>query len=190
MPMTAEQPIDTTYSGNLLKGTRFGSVPTVCRLLDDSLKNKYFFYQGSGGEITTSLSITPSGASIDLYSKPQNNLKTAIDTICSSFGLNIKELSEILNVKSRKSIYNWIKGETQPRKLTAKKIYELLLISNSWANSGFSADRDLLYRPVIDGKSVFDLLSEKQLNKELVLFSGSRLNAVLSKGKPLSDPFS
>ena len=188
--MTAEQPVDSIYNDVHLKRTAFSSLPAVCRSLTESdLKNKYFLYQGSGGEITTSLNFTLSGGSIDIYKEPQSNLKIAIDSICISFGLNIRELSEILSVKSRKSIYNWIKGETQPRKSTAKKIYDLLLISNSWKNSGFSADRELLHQPVADGKSVFDLLSEKQLNKELIIFSGSRLHAVLSKGKSLSDPF-
>ncbi len=155
----------------------------------ERLKQTYFLYRGSGGEVATLLSGSLSGANTQVYTTPQNKLATALDDICLAFGLTKEELTQVCNIQSRKTLYNWINGETEPRKSAMSRIFDLLVTARAWRSSGFSADRDRLHEPVLDDQSVFDLLSQPEIDKERILFAGSRLNLMSPAITELSDPF-
>ena len=119
----------------------------------------------------------------------QIKLAAAVNEICLAFGLTKEELAQVCNVQSRKTFHNWINGEAKPRKSAMSRIFDLLVISRAWTSSGFTADREQLYEPVFGNQSVFDLLNKPDIDKDRILFAGSRLNMLSPAKDELSDPF-
>lgn len=149
----------------------------------------FSLYQGSGGEVASLLSITPSGANTQVHTAPQNKLATAVNEICLAFGLTKEELAQVCKVQSRKTLYNWIKGESKPRKSAMRRVFDLLVTARAWLSSGFTADWKQLHEPVLGNQSVFDLLNQPDIDKERILFAGSRLKMLSPVKDELSDPF-
>jgi len=156
---------------------------------DEEHKLVFSLYQGSGGEVASLLSSTPSGANTQVRIAPQNKLATAVHEICLAFGLTKDELAQVCQVQSRKTLYNWINGDTRPRKLTMNRVFDLLITARAWLGSGFAADREQLREPVLGNQSLFDLLNQLEIDKERILFAGSRLNLRSPEKEEISDPF-
>ncbi len=181
-------PNDAYYASGAF--SQYAAPPAIHLVLpEEELKQAYFLYQGSGGEVASLLSANLSGANTQVYTTPQNKLATALNEICLAFGLTKEELAQVCNVQSRKTLYNWINGEAKPRKSALSRIFDLLVTARAWSSSGFSADRDHLYEPVLDDQSVFDLLNQPEIDKERILFAGSRLNLMSPAQNELLDPF-
>lgn len=126
-------------------------------------------------------------------SSPKNNLEVTVSSVIQSvrdtFGFTQEDLASVC-CSSRKSVNNWLSGE-KPNKTKIKRLMDLFLLRNEWTSSGLSTERGMLDLAVLDGNSVMDLLSMKQLDKDKVLFAGSRLsmNGSQSSGTELEDPF-
>jgi len=157
-------------------------------LSKEELESAYSLYQGSGGVVSSIVSASPTGAKIHIKQEPQGGLAATVQEICSAFGLTKEELTQVCKISSRKTLYNWINGDATPRKSAMSRIFDILAIARSIQNSGFKGSRELLHRPVIDGRSIFAMLSEPEIDKELILFAASRLN-IMSPAKTLADPF-
>ncbi|WP_419582594.1 helix-turn-helix domain-containing protein [Thiolapillus sp.] len=170
---------------------RYANPPAIHLMLPEGEGPKQLFslYQGSGGVVASLLSITPSGANTQVHTAPQNKLATVVNEISLAFGLTKEELAQVCNVQSRKTLYNWINGEAKPRKSAMSRIFDLLVIARAWISSGFTTDREQLHEPVLGNQSVFDLLSQSEIDKERILFAGSRLNMLSPAKDELSDPF-
>jgi hypothetical protein len=175
-------------------------------LSQEEMKQFFGVYQGSGGYISGISNVTFSGAnnipstlvnrkdvSIKTISgslKPDDNrFSSQVNKICSTFSLTKDELSQVCKIKSRKTLYNWIDGTSKPRKSTMGRIFDLLIIAQAWKQSGFTNKSELINTPILDGLSVLELLTDDVLDKELILFAGSRLNLFSGLEKVLQDPF-
>jgi hypothetical protein len=183
------QAYDYLASGTINRITSPHAIHLV--LTKDELEGKNGLYQASGGSTSGLYSNTLSGANnVPAKLNTQiNNFTKTVNIISSAFGLTKKELASACELKSRKTLYNWIDGKSQPRKKAVKRIFDLFLIAQEWKQSGFSNDAKLLHQPIIDGKSVLDFLTNENLNKELILFAGSRLFLTTQEQKTLEDPF-
>ena len=104
-------------------------------------------------------------------------------------GLTKEELAKVCKVQSRKTPYNWINGDATLRKSTMIRVFDVLVTARAWLSSGFTADREQLHQPVLGNQSVFDLLVQPEIDKERILFAGSRLNVLAPENGELSDPF-
>ncbi len=187
--IATDLPTDAYYASGAFN--RYANPPAIHLILPEGegLKQTFSLYQGSGGEVASLLSITPSGANTQVHKAPQNKLATAVNEICLAFGLTKEELAQVCKVQSRKTLYNWINGEAKPRKSAMSRVFDLLVTARAWLSSGFIADREQLHEPVLGNQSVFDLLSQPEIDKERILFAGSRLNMLSSAKDDLSDPF-
>ena len=187
--IATDLPIDAYYlSGSL---NPYANPPAIHLVLPEGevLKQSFSLYQGSGGEVASLLSATPSGANTEVHVTPQNKLAIAVKEVCQAFGLTKEELAQICKIQSRKTLYNWINGEAKPRKSAMSRLFDLLITARAWRSSGFGADREQLHEPVLGAQSVYDLLNQPEIDKERILFVGSKLN-LMSKGiNDLSDPF-
>lgn len=185
-------PEDFLEKEHYRSGVSYGSevLPAVHLVLrqDEKLELAFLLYRGSGGEFTNSTDVTPSGANVQVQTAPQNRLAEVIGEIYTAFNLTIEELAQILGV-SRKTIYNWMDRKTKPKITSANRIYDLLIVARGWLSSGFSADQELLHKPIIDEMSIFDLLSQSRIDKDLIFFAGSRLYMLSPPQDNLSDPF-
>jgi transcriptional regulator with XRE-family HTH domain len=170
----------------------FSNPPSIILVLNPEeryLTQTYALYQGSGGGITSFLSISPSGAKTQISPEPRNKLAMAINEISSAFGLTKEALAQVCQVETRKTLYNWINGETTPRKQTMSRIFDLLITARAWTQAGLTIGQAELEQPVLDNQSVLDLLSQPEIDKERILFAGSRLDLARNDQNILIDPF-
>ncbi len=170
----------------------FSTPPAIVLVVDPEerdIAQAYALYQGSGGEVASFLTISPSGAKTQIHSEPRNKIALAIEEISNAFGLTKEELAQICHVETRKTLYNWINGDTTPRKQAMSRIFDLLITARAWVHAGLTIDQTELQQPVLENHSILDLLSQPEIDKEQILFAGSRINLLRSAQEELSDPF-
>ena len=165
--------------------------PTAIHLTytNEELARIYSLHQGSGGKIASMFSTSLSGTKTQVEQAPQNKLAAAVNEICTAFGLTKEELAQVCHIQSRKTLYNWINGEAIPRKSTMSRIFDLLTVAQAWKHAGLSGDRDVLRQAVLDGENLFDILNQPEIDKELILFVGSRLSLMSPAKGVISKPF-
>jgi transcriptional regulator with XRE-family HTH domain len=158
-------------------------------LTREEYEQKYSLYKGSGGTITSIFNASATGAKTQIKQEPQSKLASAVHDICNAFGLTKEELAQVCHVQSRKTLYNWIDGKASPRKSAMRRIFDLLTVAQAWRHAGFSNDRVQLRQAVLNGQNLLDILTQDKVNKELILFVGSRLNFMTPANGVISDPF-
>lgn len=181
-------PINAYIGGGTFSGAINPSAIYLA-LTKEQIEQAYSLYSGSGGTITSMLSTSATGAKTQIKQEPHNKLATAVNDICTAFGLTKEELTQVCHIKSRKTLYNWINGEANPRKSTMKRIFDLLTTAQAWRHAGFSSDRDQIHQAVLNGQNLIDILYQEEIDKELILFVGSRLNIMSPTKGTISDPF-
>ena len=117
----------------------------------------------------------------------EHTLRTTLDEIARTFSLTKDQLADCLLV-SRKTIYNWIDGTSGPQHANLNRLYELKLLCKDWQYRKLSINRQQLSEPVVNSKSVIELLKAERLDRDQILFAGSRLG-LENIGKRLADPF-
>lgn len=143
------------------------------------------FYRASGG--TPTLFFISSSGDVVIErtdSRPQN----IINEISSCFNLTKEELASVCKVQSRKTLYNWMEGR-QPRASTMERLFDLLMIATAWKQSNFPNDYESLRRASLGKSSVLEMLKSDTLDREKILFAGSRLALINSGSTLLRDPF-
>ncbi|MDE0488214.1 MAG: helix-turn-helix transcriptional regulator [Gammaproteobacteria bacterium] len=181
-------PLDN-YSGNRGFGQYANPPAYHIPYVQEEIERTYSLYRGSGSTVASILIVSFSGANTQVIQNSQNKFATAVNEICSAFGLTMEELAQVCHIQSRKTLYNWIKGEASPRKSTMRRMFDLLTVAQAWKHAGFSGDKALLHQPVIGDENLFDILNRQKIDKELVLFVGSRLNLLSPTKGNISDPF-
>ena len=117
-----------------------------------------------------------SGSRITFYDKSdvEDVLPKYFETIKKVFHLTNDELAKTLGV-TRKTLHNWAtKGEISSP-TDKQRLFDLNLLAKNWQDLGLKQDKHSFGIKIMDGKSIKDLLSEKELNTDKVLFAGSRL---------------
>ena len=181
---------------------KFNNVSEIHQILSqEDMEQLYGLYRGSGGSVSGIYNTVFSGANnipstleseyenSGILKNTDNQFANKVNNICSTFSLTKDELSQVCKIKSRKTLYNWIDGTSKPRKSTMGRIFDLSIIAQAWKQSGFTNKSELINTPILDGLSVLDLLTDDVLDKELILFAGSRLNLSSGLEKVLQDPF-
>jgi len=175
-----------TATGDL--GNTLNPIPFNKVLSKEELKS-FNLFQGSGGSVSYLNPISQTGSKTEVQVTKQETLENVVKEIMSTFDLTKSEQSSVFQVSSRKTLYNWIEGETKPRMSAMNRIFELLVIARDWKSTGLKANKENLRQPVIKNKSVLDLLSEDTLDREKILFAGSRLNNFIDEPAAIADPF-
>ncbi len=188
MVINSTHPYD--YSISNYSGSRNVLFPPAISstLLENNTSHRFAFYKASGGNISPFFSENLSGSNSHILPIHNQKLTYIVQKIQSAFDLTIDELAKVFQVGSRKTIYNWIKSETIPHKNNLERIFKFSVIADEWIQLGFSFKNKDLRKPIIDGKNIIDLLAQDEVNSELILFGGSRLNLIINK-KTLKDPF-
>ena len=101
--------------------------------------------------------------------------KNSIKEIQRVFGFNQDKLASVLNVKTRKTVSSWMNEKATPHESKTERILMLLSIAKSWKSYGYDELNRYLYDSVIRDTSVYDLLCNKTLDEDRILFAGSRL---------------
>ena len=143
-------------SGTLIQYRKSVTNVTLHGKLTNWPRNLFVLYSSSGGEAASLLRVTPSGATARITTRPKSNLAIALNEIAFAFGLNRQELARVCRVNSRKTLYNWINEEAEPRKSAMNRVFDLVITTRDWVSSGFPADRRQLHEPTLGRQSVFD----------------------------------
>lgn len=186
--------IDWPYDVNSSGADTVIVAPATLKTLPfiEVVKARFGLYQGSGGRLTVAYKAGYSGVNLipeSFSGKTEAKLSSRVDTILTAFNLTKEELASVCRVQSRKTLYNWIDGTSVPRKAAMQRIFDLFDIAQAWRQSGYPGDAEAVHNPVLAGKSVFDLLREEALDKERILFAGTRLALSLGNSPTLKDPF-
>ncbi len=184
---TADLPFEAyTPSGSYAP---FSTPPAFVLVLERGPTQTFALYQGSGGGVASFLTMSPSGAKTQISPEPKNKLALAIEEISSAFALTKEALAQVCLVETRKTLYNWINGETTPRKPAMNRIFDLLITARAWTQAGLTINQAELEQPVLENQSVLDLLRQPEIDKERILFAGSRLDLARNDQRILTDPF-
>jgi len=160
-----------------------------CPVANEYLEQQFGVFRGSGGSLVSNSLRTASGANLFIQPAPKNNIREITDSIRDTFGLSVTALVNICHLQSRKTYYNWMDGKSTPHSSSMSRIYDLLLVAKAWKNAGFPNPKGQLTQPVLDDQSLLDLLNQAPINKDLILFAGSRLNLSAPPQATLRDPF-
>lgn len=111
--------------------------------------------------------------SIEVTDEVTETLPNHLENIKSAFSLTNDDLAKIIGV-TRKTLHNWKTGKIGNSE-KRQRVFELFMLATDWNKIGFSKNKHDLNQPIVHGKSVVDLLSEENLNREKILFAGSRI---------------
>ncbi|MEQ9451509.1 MAG: hypothetical protein RJQ07_07980 [Pseudomonadales bacterium] len=179
MVLAIDLPVETPHSGQAeIRSGYEHPVPA-------EMFNRYIVFGGSGG-VARDFGSIGTASIIYLPVPTPSPLVSALSAIEQAFGLTKHQLAGVLKT-TRKTIYNWIDGSSKPNKTNLGRIFDLVVVANDWAEAGFSKNNSLLAFKVIEERSVLDLLSQDQFDRELILLAGSRLQ--LQGSESLADPF-
>ena len=131
---------------------------------------------------------TPSGAKPQVSSELNAKFESVVNDICSTFGLTREELIQVARIQSVEKLDSWIHTEEEPEKAVRERLYDLIMVSRAWSTYGFCANREQLFLPVIDDQSIFDMLGKSNIDKELIIFAGSKLDLILPGRGNLLNP--
>ncbi|WP_367104824.1 hypothetical protein [uncultured Psychrobacter sp.] len=111
-----------------------------------------------------------SGSSINVK---YNTRQSQLSTIKEYFDLSDEELANLVGV-SRKTLYNWEKqGISKER--DRQRVFELSVIAEDWSYNKLPTDKEKLSTPIIGSTSVMQMLTDKELDREKIIFAGRRL---------------
>jgi hypothetical protein len=83
------------------------------------------------------------------------------------FSLNLSDLALVVRV-SRPTIYSWLRNESSPQSHNVFRMRQLFGLVKLWSSLSRKPLGSYLKSPVVEGQSVFDLLSQDQIDRELV----------------------
>lgn len=165
---------------------------------EETTVSPYHLYSSTGGLQTLFLTVSHTGGNVqstaEYFETPtaDSNLQfsAVLEKIATVFALTKADLAEVCHVKTRKTLYNWLSGDSEPRNRSLDRLFKLRLVAKDWEESGFSADKVQLRAPVLADDSVFDLLRAEVIDREKILFAGTRL--LMDRGADVTfiDPFS
>ena len=135
-------------------------------------------YYGSG---TVNLKISSATVvTTDVEKYPEH-----IESVKNIFKLSDEELAKAFKV-TRKTLYNWkTKGSESHSAKTRKRIFDLYVLSKDWTNLNIPNQKLELEKPVLENKSIKDLIFEDSIDCKMILFAANRLKSV----KPEDDLF-
>jgi hypothetical protein len=99
------------------------------------------------------------------------NIHVIINTLQNVFHLNVNEVESVCRIQNRDTLVNT--GKMSAR--TSSRLFDFWILLLDWQHAGLEISRCELHKPVISGLSIIDLLNQDNINKETILFAGSRL---------------
>lgn len=111
-----------------------------------------------------------SGSSINVK---YNTRQSQLAMIKECFALSDEELANVMGV-SRKTLYNWEKQGISKEK-DRQRVFELSVIAEDWEYNKLSTSKEDLFTPILGSISVMQMLTDKDLDREKIIFAGRRL---------------
>jgi hypothetical protein len=90
-----------------------------------------------------------------------------LSTIQHHLSLNLSDLAAVLRV-SRPTIYTWLREESSPQAHNVSRMQLLFWVAKMWSGVSPRPLGSHLKTAVVESQSVFDLLSQERIDRELV----------------------
>ncbi len=90
----------------------------------------------------------------------------ALSVLQHYLSLNLSELAMVLQV-SRPTIYSWLRDQSSPQAQNLARIRQISKLAKIWPGISRRPVGLHLKTPVMDGRSILDLLSQDQIDSEL-----------------------
>lgn len=167
-----------------------GSAPmhfAVHAPLRPSTSEHFIAAEGSGGSLVPQAVFDTTGSPVILHIVKPDPLRVVLMQIETVFGLTRDELAKVCGTV-RKTVYNWLDGKSEPRKTSLQRLFELNVIARDWSEAGYASGRTDIRQPLVSDRSILDMLCEEPLDRELIMFAGSRLS-IKEPSIVLSNPF-
>lgn len=118
------------------------------------------------------------------------DVNNMLESIGQVLGLNKSQMAEVCGLRTRKALYAWEAG-VMPRIRSMQRVNLLYQAARNWSRSGFVYPGKVLHLPIVQGKTLYDLLRADPLDLEAVHFAGARLGmANMGGANPLiKEPF-
>ncbi len=94
------------------------------------------------------------------------NAREQVSAIKLHLGLSMSDIADALQVK-RPTVYQWLSG-SEPRQANLKRLHKLYGVAREWSGLNDKTPGRYLRVPIINGKSLIDLLSEDDLDSEAI----------------------
>lgn len=124
---------------------------------------------GSGATITVSNIDSLLSEEIQFYSQERADIlfaKEKIQNLRMHMGFNISEIACILQVQ-RPAIYEWLELK-EPNNKNQIRLDSIYKFCEAWRKTDLGSIERYIRKPIAEGKSLFDLLSEEILNDKLI----------------------
>lgn len=134
-------------------------------------------YQATGSIKPSSdwlLQQAKSGQNFTIINQQVSSIGEKLELIKSVFFLSEEDLARIVGV-GRKTLFNWKQQVSEPSKDKTQRVFDLYILAKNWQNSQYLANSFDMSTPILLGKSIKEMLSEKNLDSEKILFAGNRL---------------
>lgn len=97
-----------------------------------------------------------------------------INNVSSIFRLSKDQVAQALGV-ARSTIYTWKKKTAKPRPQAIKRLIQLNIAAANWEQAGYADPYPYLEQPVVQGRTLFEILKSDPLDQELIAYVGKRI---------------
>jgi len=127
---------------------------------------------------------------VEQEAPPCDPTTRALEQIQQTFGLTQEQLAGACGV-TRPMIGRWKSGSATPRETNQRRLFQLREAAIDWQKEGYPAPDRALQMPLVQGKTLIDLLQAEPLNADAILFAGSRLKlmALEESSEVIPNPF-
>jgi len=140
---------------------------------------------GTGGSVSAAstsavverIDSSPTGSTCRIECVSQSSRQNEEDEVAGSteglsvlqhyLSLNLSDLAVVLRV-SRPTIYSWLRDESAPQTHNLSRIREIFRVTKIWPGISRNPLGLRLRTPVVEGESVFDLLSQERIDAGVV----------------------
>ena len=106
--------------------------------------------------------------------------ESVLAKIRATFNLKPVELARACKAPSYEVLMDWAAAGAIPLEEVSHRVFILWVLVEDWTERGFVFDREEMCKPLVDEQSVLDMLTEENLNREKIMFAGSRQTVMLS----------
>ena len=113
-----------------------------------------------------------------------STLVNKINELRSIYSLIDEELASILGT-SRKTLHNWVNGNTKPNKNKLNRLLHQHKLAEKWVNNGYPTATNL---DPVDKQKLLSMLEETGINEDEFLYFGSGI-MLSSPAQEIDNPF-
>jgi transcriptional regulator with XRE-family HTH domain len=174
-PCLYYSPLGTSYRGDLTEQVREAFVAAYARRTPVFIS--YLGQLAGTGGFGNALFRVISSSGLEFISSASQSADEAeeraptparmLAVIRAAFGTNVSQTARVLRVE-RPTIYAWLREEATPRLVSLQRLLKLYALAREWSRYSEQPASRVLHQPLVDNRSLFELLQEDPLREFVV----------------------